>query len=95
MNIVTCSRLAKVRGDRGGLEIHASVPLLGPEGPVGILNLAAPGGTRFDEDTLAFLGAVGRQLGAGRAEGRAACDRLGGGPVSGGSASPRATAPRR
>jgi two-component system NarL family sensor kinase len=63
VNMVTCSRLAGSQGDRGGLELHASVPLLGAEGPVGILNLAAPGDARFDSETLAFLAAVGKQLG--------------------------------
>ncbi|HEX7005139.1 MAG TPA: GAF domain-containing sensor histidine kinase [Trueperaceae bacterium] len=63
VNMVTCSRLAKARGDRGGLELHASVPLLGAQGPVGIVNLAAPGDTRFEASTLTFLAAVGKQLG--------------------------------
>lgn len=63
VNIVYCSRLEGATGDKGGLEVHASVPLLGQNGPVGILNLAAPGDTRFDAETLAFLTAVGRQLG--------------------------------
>ncbi|MEX2541619.1 MAG: GAF domain-containing sensor histidine kinase [Trueperaceae bacterium] len=63
VNMVTCSRLADSEGDRGGLELHASVPLLGSEGPIGILNLAAPGEARFDRGTLTFLAAVGKQLG--------------------------------
>lgn len=63
VNMVTCSRLASARGDRGGLRMHASVPLLGSHGPVGIINLAAPGNTRFDDETLTFLAAVGKQLG--------------------------------
>lgn len=63
INMVTCSRLADSQGEREGLELHASVPLLGSEGPVGILNLAAPGDTRFDRNTLTFLAAVGKQLG--------------------------------
>jgi two-component system, NarL family, sensor kinase len=63
VNIVYCSRLAAAVGDTGGLEIHASVPMLGARGPVGIMNLAAPGRTRFDDATLTFLTAVGRQLG--------------------------------
>jgi two-component system, NarL family, sensor kinase len=63
VNIVHCSRLAAAEGDRAGLEVHASIPLLGRRGPVGIMNLAAPGRERFDEATLAFLTAVGRQLG--------------------------------
>jgi two-component system, NarL family, sensor kinase len=63
VNIVHCSRLDAAAGDRAGLEVHASIPLLGRRGPVGIMNLAAPGRERFDEATLAFLTAVGRQLG--------------------------------
>lgn len=63
VNIVHCSRLQAADGDRAGLEVHASIPLLGRHGPVGIMNLAAPGRERFDEATLAFLTAVGRQLG--------------------------------
>lgn len=65
-NLVTCSRLASVTrddGDTGGLRVHASVPLQGREGPVGILNLAAPDNHRFDPQTLSLLTAVGRQLG--------------------------------
>ncbi len=62
VNMVACSRLRDAAGDTGGLAIHASVPLPGRHGPVGILNLAAPGEKRFDEETLAFLSAVGRQL---------------------------------
>ena len=63
VNIVRCSRLEAATGDKGGLELHASVPLLGRAGPVGILNLAAAGRETFGAETLAFLTAVGRQLG--------------------------------
>jgi two-component system NarL family sensor kinase len=63
VNIVTCSRLESAQGDKGGLEVHASVPLLTKDGPVGILNLAAPGREPFDAETLEFLTAVGRTLG--------------------------------
>jgi two-component system NarL family sensor kinase len=63
VNMVTCSRLESAVGDCGGLEVHASVPLLGQRGPVGILNLTAPGDLHFDEETLAFLSAIGKQLG--------------------------------
>lgn len=63
VNIVHCSRLEAATGDKAGLELHASVPLLGRSGPVGILNLAATGPEPFDEETLTFLTAVGRQLG--------------------------------
>ncbi len=63
VNIVHCSRLERARGDKAGLEIHASVPLLGQSGPVGILNLAAPGQDTFSEEILQFLTTVGKQLG--------------------------------
>lgn len=63
VNIVRCSRLDAATGDRAGLELHASVPLLGRAGPVGILNLAATGPEPFGAETLTFLTAVGRQLG--------------------------------
>lgn len=65
VNIVHCSRLEKAAGDKAGLELHASVPLLGRSGPVGILNLASTGPEPFDTETLAFLTAVGAQLGTG------------------------------
>ena len=63
VNIVHCSRLEQEEGDKGGLELHASVPLLGQSGPVGILNLAAAGREQFSADTLDYLTTVGRQLG--------------------------------
>lgn len=65
VNIVNCSRLESATGNKGGLEVHASMPLLTKEGAVGILNLAAPGPDIFDEETLTFLTAVGRALGLG------------------------------
>lgn len=63
VNIVECSRLESAEGDKGGLEVHASVPILAEPGPVGILNLASPGPDPFDPETLEFLTAVGRALG--------------------------------
>ena len=63
VNMVTCSRLKWSDPDRNGLEIHASIPLLGQQGPVGIINLTAPGDTTFDAERLEFLTAIGRQLG--------------------------------
>lgn len=63
VNIVECSRLEAAKGDKGGLEVHASVPILAESGPVGILNLASPGPDPFDPQTLEFLTAVGRALG--------------------------------
>ncbi|MGL4611648.1 MAG: LuxR C-terminal-related transcriptional regulator [Trueperaceae bacterium] len=63
VNIIDCSRLDIAKGNKGGLEIHASMPLLTHEGPVGILNLASPGRDVFDEEALTFLTAIGRALG--------------------------------
>ena len=63
VNIVDCSRLENAKGHKAGLEVHASVPLLTKDGPVGILNLASPGKTVFDTETLEFLSAIGRTLG--------------------------------
>jgi two-component system, NarL family, sensor kinase len=63
VNIVDCSRLGAAKGNKGGLEVHASMPLLTDEGPVGILNLASPGREIFDDETLKFLTAIGRALG--------------------------------
>ena len=76
INMVTCSRLADAEGDREGLEIHASVPLLTPSGPVGILNLAAPGERRFDPETLSFLAAIGKAIGTAFERNRLQEDRL-------------------
>jgi two-component system, NarL family, sensor kinase len=66
INLVTCSRLEAAHAggsDTGGLIVHASVPLLGRSGPVGVLNLAGPGAARYEPETLTLLEAVGRQLG--------------------------------
>ncbi len=63
VNIVYCSRLEQAEGNKGELELHASMPLLGQAGPVGILNLAATGQTKFDSENLDFLTTVGKQLG--------------------------------
>jgi two-component system NarL family sensor kinase len=75
VNIVHCSRLESASGDKGGLEIHASVPLLGKRAPVGILNLAAPGQRRFEADTLEFLTVIGRQLGTAFERSRLSAER--------------------
>lgn len=62
INIVRCSRLKAAEGDTGNLHFHASVPLRSKGNPLGILNLAAPGRTVFDESALAFLQTVGQQV---------------------------------
>ncbi len=63
VNIVQCSRLAEVEGERRGLEFHASAPLRSEERMLGILNVASPGWDVFTPDTLLLLSAVGAQLG--------------------------------
>jgi signal transduction histidine kinase len=64
VNMVRCSRLAAARGDRGGLVVHASVPLRSKGKPLGILNVAAPGRAAFDRQALTLLSAVGHQVAA-------------------------------
>jgi two-component system, NarL family, sensor kinase len=63
VNIVQCSRLAEVDGERRGLEFHASAPLHSEDRMLGILNVASPGWDVFTPDTLLLLSAVGAQLG--------------------------------
>jgi serine phosphatase RsbU (regulator of sigma subunit) len=62
-NEVKCSRLADVPGDRRGLAVHASVPLRGRDEVLGILNVAAPDWSAFDQRALALLTNVGGQMG--------------------------------
>lgn len=62
-NEVACSRLAAATGDRGGLGVHASVPLYAGEHVLGILNVAAPDWESFSETSLALLTNVGSQMG--------------------------------
>jgi two-component system NarL family sensor kinase len=63
VNIVRCSRLAGAKGDRQGLQVHASAPLSSAGRMLGILNVASPGEGTFTPDTLLLLSAVGAQLG--------------------------------
>lgn len=62
VNIVRCSRLRDTAGDTRNLRFHASIPLRSKGKPLGILNVAAPGTTVFDEEALAFLQTVGQQV---------------------------------
>ncbi len=80
VNMVTCSRLRDANGDKEGLVLHASVPLRRGEHALGILNVAAPGRTHFDEESLALLSVVGSQFAValGRAESQAAAERRAG-----------------
>lgn len=78
INMVTCSRLAdaeRAGHDTRAMTVHASVPLEGREGPVGILNLAGPGDQHYDDETLALLTAVGRQLGTAYERAQATAQR--------------------
>ena len=62
-NEVHCSRLSTAGGDRRGLTIHASIPLCSGDRVMGILNVAAPDRTAFDQPVLALLTNIGSQIG--------------------------------
>jgi serine phosphatase RsbU (regulator of sigma subunit) len=62
-NEVKCSRLAATVGDRRGLTVHASAPLHTGGETLGILNVAAPDWSAFDQRALALLTNVGSQMG--------------------------------
>lgn len=62
-NEVRCSRLAESHGDRRGLAVHASTPLVSGEQVLGILNVAALEWSDFSERSLALLTNVGSQMG--------------------------------
>ena len=62
-NEVKCSRLAAVDGERRGLSVHASTPLLAGDRTVGILNVAAATWDSFSPRALALLSNVGSQIG--------------------------------
>ena len=62
-NEVRCSRLAAARGDRRGLNVHASAPLRSGDRTLGILNVAGPDWASFSPRTLALLSSVAGQIG--------------------------------
>jgi serine phosphatase RsbU (regulator of sigma subunit) len=62
-NVVECSRLADVPGDRRGLAVHASAPLRVGDHSLGILNVAAPEWASFSPESLSILTNVGSQMG--------------------------------
>jgi serine phosphatase RsbU (regulator of sigma subunit) len=62
-NEVHCSRLRGARGDRRGLEVHASTPLRSANRILGILNVAAPAWDSFSPQALTLLTNVGHQMG--------------------------------
>jgi sigma-B regulation protein RsbU (phosphoserine phosphatase) len=62
-NVVECSRLADIPGDRRGLAVHASTPLRAGDHSLGILNVAAPEWASFSPESLSILTNVGSQMG--------------------------------
>ena len=62
-NEVRCSRLASSKGERRGLEIHASAPLRAGDQVLGILNVAASDWEAFNPQSLALLTQVGTYIG--------------------------------
>jgi sigma-B regulation protein RsbU (phosphoserine phosphatase) len=62
-NEVRCSRLSESQDDRGGLAVHASIPLRAGEQVLGILNIASPDWDVFTPRALALLTNIGNQMG--------------------------------
>ncbi len=62
-NEVKCSRLGGVLGDRKDLAVHASTPLRSGDNVLGILNVAAPNWSFFNDRNLSLLANVGSQMG--------------------------------
>jgi len=60
---VHCSRLASLPTCSKGLRVHASTPLLAGDHLLGILNVAAPDWSAFDDRSLMLLSSVGKQIG--------------------------------
>ncbi|NOU92728.1 GAF domain-containing protein [Paenibacillus sp. LMG 31456] len=68
VNILNCKRLENAVkfqwGDTLGITHHATVPLYSGDRQFGVLNVAAPGKTHFEEEELALLQAVAFQIGS-------------------------------
>jgi len=62
-NEVRCSRLLSSKGERRGLDIHASVPLRADDQILGILNVAAGDWGAFNPHSLSLLTQVGDHIG--------------------------------
>jgi sigma-B regulation protein RsbU (phosphoserine phosphatase) len=62
-NEIRCSRLANAGGNRRGLMVHASTPLCSGDRAMGILNVAAPDWSFFNDEALALLTNAGSQMG--------------------------------
>lgn len=63
-NEIECSRLKAAQGDRRGLTLHASAPLVTSGKTIGILNVAARDRSAFDKRTLSLLENIGNQIGS-------------------------------
>ena len=67
INIIECKRLDDaVRyswGSTNGITHHATIPLVAGEESFGVLNVASPGKTHFDEEELILLQSVAYQIG--------------------------------
>ncbi|MEO6527945.1 MAG: GAF domain-containing sensor histidine kinase, partial [Gemmatimonadaceae bacterium] len=59
VNVVWCTRLAKLVDDATGLSCHASVPLYAGERKLGLLNVASADWRELSEDELSLLYTVG------------------------------------
>ncbi|MDG0792600.1 GAF domain-containing protein [Cohnella ginsengisoli] len=68
VNILSCKRIEMAirdsTGDTEGITHHATVPLRAGSRQFGVLNVAAPGKTRFDDEELALLESVAYQIGS-------------------------------
>lgn len=62
-NEVRCSRLISSKGERKGLDIHASVPLSAGDRVLGILNIAASDWGEFNPQSLSLLTKLGIHIG--------------------------------
>ena len=62
INLIQCARLEQALPNNPESQQHATVPLLGQDGAVGILNLLLPRGRSFTNDELDMLGAIGHEI---------------------------------
>ena len=62
-NEIHCNRLEAATGEKRGLTVHASVPLMSGDRKIGILNFAAKDWASFDTRSLSLLTMVGNQIG--------------------------------
>lgn len=60
---IHCSRLESAEGDRRGLTVHASAPLISGDRRLGILNVAGVDWTSFTPRSLSLLTIVGNHIG--------------------------------